>query len=94
MQAFDLIWKGRPVRWEFQKPIGPFFADFAIPACKLVVEVDGGYHTEIMQQHRDASRTRYLEDAGWQVLRFTNEEVNDKLVSVMLAISHQIGIAV
>jgi len=94
MLGLGLLWEGKGIVWEFQKPIGPFFADFAVPTARLVIEVDGGYHSDTMQEHRDASRTRYLEDKGWTVIRFTNEQVESRLATVVQEISGKIGVAV
>ena len=87
-----MLWSGKGIKWEFQKPIGPFFADFAIPLSKVIIEADGGYHLDTMQMHRDASRTEYLESNGWKVLRFTNDEIMGQLASVVIAISNEIGV--
>lgn len=58
-----------------QLPIGPYFADFACRATKLVVEVDGATHGSEDEVRHDAARTRFLEEQGWQVLRVWNVDV-------------------
>lgn len=55
--------------------IGDYIADFVNLYMKLVIEVDGGYHMERTQQEDDAIRTQWLEEHGFRVIRFTNEEV-------------------
>jgi very-short-patch-repair endonuclease len=59
--------------WKFRRqvPIESYVADFACREAWLVVELDGGQHTT----EDDAARTRALEEAGWRVLRFWNDEV-------------------
>jgi very-short-patch-repair endonuclease len=56
-----------------QKSVGPYIVDFACHSRKLVIELDGGQHDEKSRQ--DAVRTRYLESAGWHVLRFWNPDI-------------------
>jgi very-short-patch-repair endonuclease len=56
-----------------QRPIGPFFADFACLEAKLVVELDGGQHAAATEY--DAARSRAMESEGFRVLRFWNNEV-------------------
>jgi len=56
-----------------QRPIGPYFADFACLEAKLVVELDGGQHVEAAAY--DENRTRFMEAQGYRVLRFWNNEV-------------------
>ena len=56
-----------------QHPIGPYSADLCCVEHHLVVEVDGGQHTD--QQLQDDERTRYLAARGFRVLRFWNHEV-------------------
>jgi very-short-patch-repair endonuclease len=50
-----------------QVVIGRFIVDFAAPAVRLVVEVDGGYHAE--RAKADARRDRELLRLGWRVVR-------------------------
>ena len=58
-------------RWRRQVPIRHFIADFASHRFKLVIEVDGGQHSE----EADAARTAIIEREGYRVLRFWNNDV-------------------
>lgn len=91
----DVLWqalrrKSLGVRVHRQHPIphphGDMIADFWVPRWKLVIEVDGGYHTTPEQQFRDRLRTRRLESLGCRVIRFTDVQVFNKLLAVVAAI--------
>ena len=56
-----------------QQPLGPYIVDFVCLGRKLIVEVDGGQHSE--QVVYDAERSTWLETQGFRVLRFWNHEV-------------------
>ncbi len=56
-----------------QEVIGDYVADFVCLEAKLIIEADGGQHTE--QQAADAARTAELERKGFRVLRFWNHEI-------------------
>lgn len=58
-----------------QMPIDTFIADFACPSHRIIVELDGSGHGEDRQVARDEARTKRLEDLGWTVLRFWNDDV-------------------
>ena len=64
-----------------QHPIGPFFADFFCPEARLIVEIDGSQHAD--QLAHDKSRTEFLRDAGYVVLRFWNHEISSEIDSVV-----------
>jgi very-short-patch-repair endonuclease len=68
-------------RFRRQVPVGPFYADFLCPAYRLVVEVDGGQHAE--HERYDAERTRWLEENGYVVLRFWNNDVPGNIEGVV-----------
>ena len=72
------------LRFRAQHPVGPFILDFWCPARKLAVEVDGGVHDG--QEAADSARTQQLEDFGYRVIRFRNEEVINDLESVLARI--------
>lgn len=55
--------------------VGPFIADFACMAARLIVEVDGSQHGEQGNVSRDEMRTKWLEAEGYRVLRFWNNDV-------------------
>ena len=67
-----------------QRPIGPYIVDFVCLEKKLVVEVDGGQHAG--QLELDAKRSGYLEDKGYRILRFWNNEVLKATESVLTVI--------
>jgi len=58
-----------------QHVIGDYVVDFVSRHEGLVIEVDGGYHSEPQQQDDDAIREYNLERMGYHVMRFSNEEV-------------------
>ncbi len=60
-----------------QVPIGRYIADFAAPAVRLVVEVDGGCHAA--RERADARRDGALRKAGWRVVRVPAELVLGEL---------------
>jgi very-short-patch-repair endonuclease len=66
---------GRLDGWKFRRqvPIGRYIVDFACPAARLIVELDGGQHAE--QQDYDAVRTAFLEGQGYRVMRFENSDM-------------------
>jgi very-short-patch-repair endonuclease len=69
------------LKFRAQHPVGPFILDFYCPACRLAVELDGGVHED--QTAHDEARTQQLNDYGYNVIRFRNEEVLGDLPSVL-----------
>ena len=55
--------------------IGEYIVDFFFRQSMLIVEIDGGYHFTEEQQKEDITRQSWLEQKGYKVLRFTNEQV-------------------
>jgi len=66
-------------------PLGPFYADFACFAERLVIEADGGQHGAALNY--DASRTRFMEREGYRVLRFWNHDIVDNLEGVLTVVA-------
>ena len=64
------------VRFQRQKAIGHFVADFYCHKAKLVIEIDGSQHFTEAGQRYDAFRTERLEGYDLQVIRFTNTQIN------------------
>jgi len=70
--------------------IDQFIVDFVCLSQRLIVEVDGGYHSKPEVQEADKLRTEILEDLGYNVIRFKNEEVIGDIDSVLNKIHVQL----
>ena len=79
------------VRFRRQHPIADYIPDFVCLKKRLVIEVDGGYHFIDQQMASDAERTSYLNQKGFDVLRFTNEEVLGNIDGVLNSIKSVIA---
>ena len=79
------------IKFKRQVLIGRYVADFACMERKLLVEVDGGQHSG---SNSDVERTKWLEDQGFRILRFWNNEVlneTDAVLGVILAAATAAG---
>jgi hypothetical protein len=56
-----------------QVPIGRYIADFVCHEARLIVEIDGGQHDR--SSPPEAERTGFLQNEGYRILRFWNNEV-------------------
>jgi leucyl-tRNA synthetase len=65
-----------------QHPIEDFIVDFVCLEKGVVVEIDGGIHNTPEMKEYDEIRTKYLEEAGFKVIRFTNQEVQGNIEGV------------
>jgi gamma-glutamyl-gamma-aminobutyrate hydrolase PuuD/very-short-patch-repair endonuclease len=78
------------VKFRKQHPIGPYIADFACLNPKLIIELDGGQHNEDAAIEKDTERSHFLEQQGFTVLRFWNNEVFKQTEAVMERIYDQL----
>lgn len=69
------------LKFKRQKPIGPYIVDFACPALRLVIEIDGGQHSK--EAEYDRLRDTWLHKRGYTVLRFWNNEVMENMEGVL-----------
>ena len=76
-------------KFRHQVPFGPYFADFLSFSLKLIVEVDGGQHSEAATY--DAARTRFLEGEGYTVLRFWNNDVLGNTDGVIAEVTNSLS---
>ena len=87
-EAERLLWqrlRNRQVggfKFRRQVTIGPFIADFACIDARLIVEIDGGQHSE----EGDAARTQFLQSKGYRVVRFWNNEALENTDGVLQSI--------
>ena len=77
--AENLLWRHirnrqlNGYKFRRQLPIGSYIVDFACLSLKLIIEVDGSQHMNNVNY--DNSRTQYLENQNFRVLRFWNNDV-------------------
>ena len=65
-----------PIRFQRQKPIGNYIADFYCAKARLVLELDGGGHYTEEQHQKDKTRTIELEKLNLNVLRICNLDID------------------
>lgn len=68
---------------DVREAIDNYIADFACYERKLIIELDGGQHNEQKNIQKDKNRQKYLEDNGFTVLRFWNNDVIENIESVL-----------
>ncbi len=94
-RAESVLWDyfgERPLGYKFrrQHPIADFVVDFYCHKLKLVIEADGGVHTDPEIAMKDDERQKHLESYGVTFLRFTNHEIETAFESVKGKIEYYI----
>ena len=74
---------GLGYKFRRQHSIGSYIVDFYCPSKKIVVEVDGSQHGEADTKDYDQTRKEYLNNLGYTVIRFWNNEINTNLPGVL-----------
>jgi len=68
-------------KFKRQKPIGRYVVDFICIEEKLIIELDGGQHSESIEY--DQRRDSWLRGQGYTVLRFWNNELMNEMEGVL-----------
>lgn len=95
-QAEDALWqqlRGKQLaKYKFRRQhiIGNYITDFVCLPEKLIIEIDGLIHQLPQNKESDEERTWWLQQKGYRVLRFTNEEVLHRLDKVLNRIYHEL----
>ena len=69
-----------------QHPIGDYIVDFACRRKMLIIEIDGGQHNTNDNIEYDEKRTKFLNEKGYKVIRFWNNEIDNNIEGVYLKI--------
>ncbi len=77
------------LKFRRQHPVGRFILDFYCHEYLLIVEVDGGIHE--LQTERDQLWTKWLQQQGYKVMRFKNEDVIFNIKGVLTEIARVCG---
>lgn len=70
-----------------QRIIGPYIVDFYCAELDLIIEIDGPIHQT--QKEYDEHRTKYLENLGKHVIRFTNQQILENTDDILHSIHSQ-----
>ena len=73
-QWYDLL-RNYPVRFQRQKILGKYIADFYCAKANIVVELDGSQHYDPAEKEKDDERTAFLQQYGLTVIRIPNNAV-------------------
>ncbi|MCX6326189.1 MAG: endonuclease domain-containing protein [Bacteroidia bacterium] len=76
------------LKFRRQHPLDIFIADFYCHQKRLIIELDGGIHDLLEQKEHDEGRTFELEEKGFKVLRFKNDEVINNIEEVLSRIQN------
>jgi len=63
------------LKFRRQQPIGNYIVDFVCFEKKVIIELDGGQHTQPEQRQKDIERDKWFEGQGYKLLRFWDNEV-------------------
>ena len=80
-----------PIRFQRQKAIGDYIADFYCAKARLVVELDGGGHYDLSAMKNDEIRTKALEAHGLKVIRFCNLDIDRNFYGVCTVIDEEVN---
>ena len=78
------------VAFRRQVVVDRFVVDFAAPAARLIVEVDGGYHSQRVAA--DTRQDRVLQRLGYRVLRLDAELVRHNLQEAVECVRRAVGV--
>ena len=74
------VWRLPAFKFRRQQPLGKYIVDFVCLEARLIVELDGGQHSESVS---DIARDAWLRSQGFVVLRFWNNDVFENLAGVV-----------
>ena len=71
--------------------MGDYIVDFICKEAKIIIEIDGGQHNEPENIEYDKTRTEYLNNLGYKVIRFWNNEIYENIEGVLLKLEVEIN---
>jgi len=78
---YDFL-RNYPVRFQRQKAIGNYIADFYCAKARLIIELDGGGHYTPEQAEKDEPRTNELNAMNLTVVRICNLDIDRNFYGV------------
>ena len=80
------------LKFRRQHPIGIYIADFYCHKIKLIIEVDGSIHENKDVKDYDERRENDLKSWGYNIIRFSNQQVLKKREFVLAEINSVVEI--
>lgn len=92
-KLWSLLRDRRLIKRKFRRqyPAGPWVVDFACPAIRLAIEVDGPSHDDANQQAWDEMKEDYLRANGWRIMRIKNADIYQAFGEVEAQIISELG---
>lgn len=93
-KMWELLRDRRLEKYKFRRQhiIGKYIADFVCLEQKLVIEIDGLIHQLPENKESDEIRTQWLNDNGFRVIRFTNNQVLNDTEGVLNEIRNNLKV--
>jgi very-short-patch-repair endonuclease len=85
----QLLWRNlrskslNSYKFRRQQPIGDYIVDFVCFEKMIIIELDGGQHSQEEQIKKDQERDKWLESEGFEVLRFWDNDVLNNTKNVI-----------
>lgn len=80
------------LKFKRQVQIGQYIFDFSCKGKMVLIELDGGQHSEKSISERDKNKENYAESQGYKVLRFWNNDLDKNLEGVLETIKNVCGV--
>ena len=80
--------KFKNLTFKRQYPIGDYIVDFICKEKWLIIEIDGGQHNTPDAIEYDRIRTEYLNNRGFNVIRFWNNDIDNNIDGVFSVIDN------
>ncbi|OGH77983.1 MAG: hypothetical protein A2469_01165 [Candidatus Magasanikbacteria bacterium RIFOXYC2_FULL_40_16] len=77
-----------------QHGIANYIVDFYCPDLQVIIEIDGYIHAEDYQTEKDKKRQKFLENKGFNILRYRNEQVLYEIDSVLQDIKNKLDLII
>ncbi len=77
------------IKHQHYNSIGFFIVDFYCHEAKLIIEIDGPIHNH--QKKYDQWREEVLKSQEFEIIRFTNSDINKRLETVIANISFKLS---
>ncbi len=78
------------LKFRRQHPLKDYIVDFINIEYQIIIELDGEYHNDILQQEKDELRDLHLKALGYSVLRFENRVVFENPNLILSSIKKKI----